>query len=140
MSSSTIPQPTSSSVSEPRVPRLRVYAGFVMDKNAICRWAHILSQTNRVYHPDNQDDTTAAWVHLMDHVEHQGGYFSAIGEIYDEIKWMVVTRAARFNGYQGMPESLLPAYKEEDVEKMWRERLTKDGLHPHEYVFKTVLA
>ncbi|RDB18299.1 hypothetical protein Hypma_000551 [Hypsizygus marmoreus] len=135
---SIAPQLTSSSNPEQRVPRRQVYTGFAMEKDVMCRWAHLL--TGQVYDLDDEDDEGAAWSHLMGYVGRQGGYFSSIGEGDEDIQWMVVTRVDRFDGYRGMPESELPVYKEEQTEKMWRERLTRDGLHPHEYVFKTVLA
>ncbi|TFK38356.1 hypothetical protein BDQ12DRAFT_735486 [Crucibulum laeve] len=66
--------------------------------------------------------------------------FRGVGEDFNDIAWMVVTQAARFDGYKDMPQHLIPQFVEGETETKVRELLRRNvGFKDTDYKFKTVL-
>ncbi|TFK38355.1 hypothetical protein BDQ12DRAFT_723215 [Crucibulum laeve] len=66
--------------------------------------------------------------------------FRGVGEDFNDIARMIVTQAARFDGYKDMPEDLIPQFVEGETENKLRGLLRSYvGFKNTGYEFRTVL-
>ncbi|TFK33358.1 hypothetical protein BDQ12DRAFT_727796 [Crucibulum laeve] len=137
-----LPRPVTTGRFRPE-PRTKIMGGFAMSRSIATAWAqrefYLLRPRECQFElQPGRDDFTVGDI-ITVKVEPYGAKFKKIGEVEEELEWMIVTQSTPFDGNTGMDLRLIPQFQEGSREEYARELLAKEGFSEADYEFKTVL-
>ena len=119
-----------------RAARHHLLGGFVMEPTVAAAWASRLLNGKALDPLSNFPTICKA---ILEKVHQYQAGFDFVGEVWPhEVKYIIITRSAKFSGYKGMDPSDIPKFDEGDKEAKIRVFLKAEGVFRVKLGFESI--